>query len=48
MLIQVAFNILRLIVEQEAAQDSLPGHISLMGLLRDSFEEHLEARFNFA
>lgn len=48
MLVQIAFNVLRLIVEQKAAQDALPGHICLVGLVRDGVEEYLEARFNFS
>lgn len=48
MLVQIAFNVLRLIVEQKAAQDALPSHICLVGLVRDGVEEYLEARFDFS
>ena len=48
MFVQISFNVLRLIIEQKAAQNSLPGHICLVGLVRDCVEEYLEARFDFS
>ena len=47
-LVNVRVDALRFIVEQEPAQDALPGHVRLVGLLSDRLQEEFEARLQFA